>query len=176
MSLSTENPYACAVIYSNNNQSSSISCWGPNDIVQQAENVPQLEGDTKWKQVLTMSDFFCALNTAGELSCWGNEDENTFDPTPTGNYQVGAAGVYQLCLISVDGELECFGRRDSPQIPLPQIDTTWLPNIGGAQVICAIDSDTRMVRGSDALSTIAGNFRIILSSPRFFFLLAALLG
>eukprot|EP00890_Picochlorum_soloecismus_P001286 jgi/Picsp_1/2158/NSC_05623-R1_kinase-like protein len=144
VSVSTENPYACAIIYSNNNQTSSISCWGPNDIIQQAENVPELDGDTKWKQVLTMSDFICALNTADELSCWGNEDENTFDPTPAGNYQVGAAGVYQLCLVTVDGELECFGRKDAPQIQLPQIDTTWLPNIGGAQVICAIDSNTRM--------------------------------
>ena len=40
---------------------------------------------TGWVQLATGAGFFCALNTAGEVSCWGDESLDVFgvlDPNP----------------------------------------------------------------------------------------------
>lgn len=133
------------MVYSDNGNASNVECWGADNIAQRANDVQQLSGDRKWIQVLPTTDFFCAIDSEGQLSCWGNEDSGV--RTLNGTYQVGSPDADGLCLVTNEGNIECMSNNNNTQFNPPSLPegVVWEPNIAGTSATCAIASNSQAV-------------------------------
>ena len=67
----------------------------------------------------------CAVNSIGELVCFGNNDDGECAvPADLGPVVAVAAGGAHTCAVKSTGELVCFGRNDSGQCAVP-VRTHW---------------------------------------------------
>ncbi len=58
----------------------------------------------------------CAVGTAGELSCWGDDSAGQLDGLPSGEFVSVSAGASHSCAIRADGTLACWGDDSAGQL------------------------------------------------------------
>jgi alpha-tubulin suppressor-like RCC1 family protein len=112
-----------------------LECWGDNhqgvpgqdeegraaDVLEPA----RVAGQERYVQVSVGEAHACAIDTGGELSCWGRNNEGQLGvgltqthsrtPLPIGSakdFQGVAAGQHHTCAIRGGGELYCWGTND----------------------------------------------------------------
>ena len=148
--------YSCAVA-----SDSTLYCWGANcygqlgvDSTSEQCGTPAMPCSSKPKAVHTsgafqsVSAFFshvCALNAAGAVSCWGENNQgqlgsrsgsgNIFTPTPIeggGSYRAVATGRQFSCAVTADGAAQCWGRNAEGQLGTGDTEnhTTPTPVVG----------------------------------------------
>ncbi len=165
--------------------SGQLSCWGYDGMGQLGDGGPDADqgapvgvagGATDWRSITTGANHSCAINTASELFCWGNDDHGELGdgrgtinhPTPT---QVGArwrlveAGDNHTCGVKTSGQLFCWGNDDHGQLgddtaianqPAPVEvsggSTDWASVSAYSNTTCARKTSGRLYCwGSDAL-------------------------
>jgi alpha-tubulin suppressor-like RCC1 family protein len=132
--------FSCAV-----GRDSTLACWGANcygqlgvdSTTEQCGN-PAMPCSSSPKPVkvsglfTSVSAFFshvCALSAAGEVACWGQNDQGQLGngsesgsaPTPMpigggGHYKAVTAGRQFTCALTTDGAAQCWGRNAEGQL------------------------------------------------------------
>ena len=62
--------------------------------------------------------FTCALSSAGEVSCWGDNSEGQKD-SPEGEYVEISVGKYHACARARENDVECWGKDMYQQSSVP---------------------------------------------------------
>jgi cysteine-rich repeat protein len=60
----------------------------------------------------------CAINNAGQIECWGDNDRGQLD-APAGTYSDLSAGGDFTCALSTTGQIDCWGANDFGQTNAP---------------------------------------------------------
>ncbi len=87
-----------------------IVCWGWS--ISSASLEPS-EG--AFVQVSVGYDSTCALDAAGQISCWGDDYWGQSSP-PSGTFQRLSVGSQFACALDLDGGVECWGKDTSGQV------------------------------------------------------------
>ncbi len=143
-SISTGLDYSCGVT-----TGGKLYCWGDHtdaktgvgETAGHAESPTEVVHDTDWTSVSTGYRHSCAIDTDGELYCWGaNADDfgvtgqlgiGSFSQGPydspqavSGSWQWGdvAAGEDHTCAVNDDNELFCWGYNGFGQLGLGFVD------------------------------------------------------
>lgn len=163
---SVGNELSCAIDTANR-----LFCWGSN--VDGKLGIPnvgievlprQVAAERTWREVATStSSHACAIDTAGQLWCWGANangqlGDGTIDPRTApvlvddGEWKQVSAGQLHTCGIKQDGTIWCWGSNlagelgdgstQSSRRP-KQIGsgTTWSTVAAGTNVTCALKQD-----------------------------------
>nr|MCA8836993.1 hypothetical protein [Pseudomonadota bacterium] len=132
LQLSVGNNNTCAV-----NDIGQLFCWGSNSsgqlglgVTTQNISSPSRVGtDANWFQVSAGAEHTCAVNTGGELYCWGVGFGNSrlglgtlnFSGTPARvgtNWSQTSAGGNHTCAVNEIGQLHCWGESDNGRLGL----------------------------------------------------------
>ncbi|MCA8836463.1 MAG: hypothetical protein K8963_01230, partial [Proteobacteria bacterium] len=146
--VSAGSSHTCAV-----NTAGELYCWGGgfagrlglNDANDRRIPTKVTTPVTNWTQVNAGDGHTCAINTTGELYCWGrgfagrlglNDANNRMTPTKVGNAtnwtQVNAT-VEHTCAINTAGELYCWGLGRDGRLGLNDTDNRTIPTkVGNA--------------------------------------------
>ena len=140
VSAAVQFDYSCAV-----GRDSTLYCWGANcfgqlgvDTTTEQCGTPAMPCSSTPKAVHTsgpfqsISTFFshvCALNAAGTVSCWGDNNQgqlgsgspgtNATSPTPVAGgatYKTVSTGRQYSCALTADGAAQCWGRNGEGQL------------------------------------------------------------
>ncbi len=85
----------------------------------------------------------CALMEAGDVVCWGANDDGQLDAPDGVIYDFIVAGTKGNCGIQTDGVLSCWGQLSNLQPPAPFPDAPWVLVAMGTNVACAVSQDGR---------------------------------
>jgi alpha-tubulin suppressor-like RCC1 family protein len=93
----------------------SLTCWGRDDVC----DLVAAESGTGWQSVAAGVDFACGLSEAGDVKCWGPNENGVIDGIPAGTATAISAGPgsRHACAILDDGEgtVACWGLDASGQ-------------------------------------------------------------
>ncbi len=97
-----------------------VKCWGVAGEQGQVDHTPTSTG---WAVIGAAGSNNCAIDTAGGLACWGNDDDNRSIPPGGTGYVEVAGGVSFLCANDSVGTVTCWGElahgvRDGPGVLL----------------------------------------------------------
>lgn len=127
-------PGACAV-----GMTGRLYC--SNSVGRNAETAAPPDG--QFSEVAVGNHHACALQTNGQIRCWGEDNFGLASP-PEGSYRSISAGDNHACALSTSGNVTCWGSSgwgpgSSPKIsgPARKIDA-------GGYVTCAIRPDYRV--------------------------------
>jgi len=139
----------------------AIYCWGDPGAGRGAiggSPTPTLVMGGPWRAVSTGWSHTCAIDTAGQVSCWGNNDygqvgvagTGTIAPTVEGISGVAlrvSAGVARSCAVigadasATTGAIWCWGGAPSVPHPAPAIEargTDWTDVVLGNNLVCGL--------------------------------------
>lgn len=76
-----------------------------------------------WTQLGAEGGAFCALDDAGFVTCWplSETTAESYGPDPGTRFTQVEPGRYHACGVTVDGQIECWGRNDSGQTDVPEL-------------------------------------------------------
>jgi alpha-tubulin suppressor-like RCC1 family protein len=143
--------FSCAV-----GRDSTLYCWGANcygqlgvDSTSEQCGTPAMPCSSTPKAVhatgafQSVSAFFshvCALNAAGAVSCWGENNQgqlgigsgsgNTSTPSPVeggASYKAVATGRQFSCAVTADGAAQCWGRNAEGQLGTGNLENRTAP-------------------------------------------------
>ena len=73
----------------------------------------------EYQAITSGGDHWCAITTAGDAVCWGNNSQGESDP-PAGKFQTVTSGDDQnSCAITTAGDAVCWGRSDWGETEAP---------------------------------------------------------
>ena len=78
--------------------------------------------------------FNCALDIAGLISCWGDDQDSKVSDAPTGVYDSVYVGVHTACALDVDGMASCWG-SDEDGIATPPTTSFSSLSIGHFHIV-----------------------------------------
>ena len=149
----------------------SVFCWGANDRGQlgngtrtSSQTPVQVTGITSVKDLATGKHFACILDGSNDTYCWGDNsqgqlvvsaktDQLTRIPTGAPKAVNLDAGLNNLCLLTIDATVSCFGDSSSGQAGFLLASSAILTNSKvssvsklstGADTTCIIDSGGRL--------------------------------
>lgn len=131
--MSTTEFYSCGIA-----QDGTIHCWG---IVETVADLPRVNPPSdSFESISVGSSNSCALDAAGALTCWGDDNSELLAP-PSGAFTGISGGADFSCGLKADGTIDCWGGDNSRQ----QLDSpsgTFTLVSTGYSHSCAIRSDS----------------------------------
>jgi alpha-tubulin suppressor-like RCC1 family protein len=128
--LSAGNSHACGI-----DIAGALYCWGRNDLGQlgdgsfEQSDTPVLVWESGTLHVSAGDDFTCAVDSQNTAYCWGSNawgklgigndvSSVEFPEQVAGFHQVAkvAAGAYHACMLTVSGEVLCWGQNTEYQL------------------------------------------------------------
>lgn len=109
MSISLRRIARCAI-----RADGSIVCWPPNPGTIEIYDPPS--GNSFRQVVVGSGSYACALDNAGEATCWGVDNHSVGPPLP-GPFVEISAGEDFGCGIRENGEIACWGSGSEVQVP-----------------------------------------------------------
>jgi hypothetical protein len=90
----------------------TVDCWG-DELYTVISDVPA----GVFIDITAGSSFACALDVAGEATCWGKDDEELLAP-PAGPYTQISGGSNHVCgILASGGAIQCWGSENWEQFP-----------------------------------------------------------
>ena len=97
--------YSCGITL----DTGAIECWG------NSSNYPHINDPPDGEFVALDVEYQhgCAIDTSGEMSCWGCDGDYDFGQcdAPSGTFTSVSAGPHSTCGIETDGSVSCWGCR-----------------------------------------------------------------
>ena len=129
--MSTTEFYGCGIA-----EDGAVHCWG---VVTNAAHAPRLAPPAgSFASISVGSSNGCALDSIGELSCWG--DRSGLLTPPSGTFTQTSGGAGFNCALRSDGTVDCWGDVNANQ----QLDSpsgTFTLVSSGDNHSCAIRTD-----------------------------------
>jgi alpha-tubulin suppressor-like RCC1 family protein len=94
----------------------TVKCWGSNDRGQLAAPIGT------FRQVSVATSHSCAISTAGEVACWGDDGYFETHPVPAGQFKTVSSGDHFTCAARVEGPVECWGQNDHGELNVPPLE------------------------------------------------------
>lgn len=169
--VSAGTAHACAIYLT------GAFCWGDNTNNQLSSGAgnPQLTPaavtnlSADITSIAAGGDFSCAIDTSGDLSCWGEgslgqlgdgtSTDSAVPLTTTASYSTVVAGSHFACALSTSGAVDCWGEGTSGQIgngasmsvaaPTNAIASGATALVAGSNHACALKSDSTVVCWGD---------------------------
>jgi len=92
-------------------------------------------------QVAAGSNHTCAIDTTGDLACWGNDSYGQATvPGGLGEVVQVAAGHAHTCVLNSAGSLTCWGQDDFGQVTVPGSLSNVVQIEANSYRTCAVDS------------------------------------
>lgn len=92
-------------------------CWGREDLCDQIPSEPA--ADAAWVELVAGVDFVCARTDAGDVTCWGSNENGVLTDVPDTTFRAVSAGPggRHVCGILDDGDdtVACWGLDASGQ-------------------------------------------------------------
>ena len=105
-------------------ENTNLWCWGTNhyNSVLDGKNeypvyFPRKTGLTGIKEVAIWYSHICALDSAGNMSCWGGYMQETPTVMLTGVKHLGGRAQATMCAVKTDGTVWCMGELESGSGP-----------------------------------------------------------
>ena len=117
-------------------ESTVIQCWGRNTEGQlnPPENVTLSQVSAGWRET-------CALDSEGQVHCWGDVNPNTLPSTELRLKSIKLSQAFGCGLDKDDGSIHCWGRNDYRQAEPPEGDGYKALSVGTGKHHCAIAQD-----------------------------------
>ena len=109
-----------------------LECW--NEVTDWGEDPPP---DGRYEQVSVFRNTGCVLDSAGAVSCFGNQTW-ALTPLPTTPLATVSTGSQHACGITRTGGLLCWGAVPAGS-PILDESTTWIEVSAGWGTTCALD-------------------------------------
>jgi hypothetical protein len=86
----------------------------------------------------------CAINSSGNLQCWGDNSQHQVPTAPSGIFTQVSAGYEHTCAIKINGTLQCWGADDFGQATPPTTGTFFMVS-AGRTTTCGIRSTGELI-------------------------------
>jgi alpha-tubulin suppressor-like RCC1 family protein len=132
----------------------NITCWGLEGSYVEAEGyngtnytsyytgaILEAPSGNGYTSVSAGMHHSCAIDAAGSIECWGNDDYGQISARPTGNgFTSVSAGGYHNCALDVSGSIHCWGQDSQGQVSDVPGGSGHLSVSAGYRSTCSLDA------------------------------------